>query len=210
MSKYTEGATHQFANQLERAGFTDHELRRAGEAKHLESFLGTFRGTHRIVPIENVFDASLPCQFPFYGAMRKVQYFFDGDNTIWKLEKHGGDLYANDKKIGVYRSEYQLGGQSIEGYKLRAEIDGKPEAKLPAALLDYLVEHPMLWPECWKKDENGDSIYIYIYFWGDIFNDPGGALYVRYGCWRDGQVISEYSHLYKHWSGNNPAGSLAS
>ena len=207
MSEYTEGAIHQLADQFERAGFTAGEVKTAGEIEHLHHFLQTLRGTHEIVPIDYVFDVSLLCQLPFDGALREVQFVCDGDK-IYKLEKRGDDLYVNDKKIGLYRSKRQLNEKTIQGHELRTELDGKPEAKLPAALLDYLVEHPALWPECWKEDEEGNTIYIY--FWGDIFRNSSGYLFVRYGSWHDGRVVSFCRWLGFHWLGLSPAGSLAS
>lgn len=211
MSEYTEGAIHQLADQLERVGFTAGEVKAAGETGRLEDFLGILRGTHQIVRIEHVINILLLCKLPFNGAEREVQFVAVGE-TIWKLEKRGDDLYVDRgngfEKLGLYRSEHQLNGKSILGHELRTEIEGRPEAKLPAALLDYLVEHPLLWPESWKKDVGGNTTYIY--FWGDLFRDSDGPLYVRYGYWKGGGVVSGCRWLVYPWNGLNPAGSLSS
>jgi hypothetical protein len=56
-------------------------------------------------------------------------------------------------------------------------------------VLDHLVECPEDWPESWKKDNQRNTTYVY--FWDDIFERPlFGNLYVRYGSWRGGKVVS--------------------
>jgi len=51
--------------------------------------------------------------------------------------------------------------------------------------LDALLENQELIPESWKKDEQGNTRYIF--FWGTIYRrGSGGRLYVRSLCFHDG------------------------
>jgi len=88
----------------------------------------------------------------------------------WSVEKHqlGGLWEFNPAKISFYQSSRQIKG-SIEGHKLRQELTNKPV--LNANVLDYLLDHPELIPEDWKNKR--------IYFWGTIYRDSDGDLYVR-------------------------------
>lgn len=93
----------------------------------------------------------------------------------WKVEEHkkGGQFQWNLSKILLYFSDFQINGRSIEGNKLRKELDN--QLVLNANVLDYLLAHPELIPEEWKGK--------YIFFWGTIYRDSGGDLYVRCLSW---------------------------
>ncbi len=40
-------------------------------------------------------------------------------------------------------------------------------------------------------------------------NPTNGNLYVRYGYWNEGKVVSNYSWLDNDWDRNNPSASIA-
>jgi hypothetical protein len=132
----------------------------------------------------------------------------DGHKKMGKdvpLERRGDDLYLNGKKIVFRLSEQQKGGY-IKGEELRKELQDK--VVLNANVLDYLLAHPDLIPESWKKDERGNTRFIY--FWGTIYRDSSGSLYVRYLCW-DGDCWDWDCHwLGLGWLSNEPAAVLAS
>ena len=97
---------------------------------------------------------------------------------VAKLERKGDDLYLDGKKIEFWLSSEQKRGV-ITGNILRAKLKGKPV--LNANLLDHLLKNPHLIPEAWKKDENGNTRYIF--FWGTIYRDADGSIYVCYLYW---------------------------
>jgi hypothetical protein len=83
----------------------------------------------------------------------------------------------------------------MTGHNLREELSGKKV--LSAIILDYLMAHSELIPESWKKDEKGNTIFIF--FWGTIFRRSDGYLYVRYLYWNDGLWQAHYSWLGFVW-----------
>lgn len=119
--------------------------------------------------------------------------------TIESHKKMGKIAWKKDG-MSLYLSEKQRNGNYIGGNDLRKELESQPV--LNATVLDYLIEHPELYPEDWKGK--------YIYFWGTIFRDSDGDLCVRFGCWSEGRVVSDCDWLDDVWGGRRPAASLAS
>lgn len=119
--------------------------------------------------------------------------------TIESHKKMGKIAWKKDG-MSLYLSEKQRNGNYIHGNDLRKELESQPV--LNATVLDYLIEHPELYPEDWKDK--------YIHFWGTIFRNSGGRLCVRCGYWNEGRVVSSYRWLGRGWLGLYPAASLAS
>jgi len=121
----------------------------------------------------------------------------------WEVEEHkkDGQFAFDPTKVKFYLSPNQQNGKSIEGNKLRKELAGKKV--LNANVLDYLLAHPELIPENWKKDENGKTRCIF--FWGTIYRDPYGLLHVRYLDWDGVRWVRHSSWLDLDWSGDSPA-----
>lgn len=128
----------------------------------------------------------------------------------WTVEEHrkGGQWKWNPTLLVLYLSKKQQGGKVIYGIDLRKELAKK--RVLNANLLDYLIkqENQHLIPESWKKDKNGNTRYIF--FWGTIYRDGSGNLYVRCLYWDGGGWVSGYYWLNHDWVGSNFALSLAS
>jgi hypothetical protein len=122
-----------------------------------------------------------------------------------KLERKADGLYIDGKKIDFYLSKKQKKG-SIVGNDLRVEL--KDQSVLNANVLDYLLKNPHLIPEEWKKDEDGNTRYIF--FWGTIFRFAVGDLRVRCLYWYDGQWVWSYYWLGYYWNSNYPAAVSAS
>jgi hypothetical protein len=133
----------------------------------------------------------------------------------WKVESHqksdelkitreGEDLFVNGKKIDFYLSEGQQNGNVIGGNDLRKELADKPV--LNANVLDYLREYPKLIPDSWKTDANGNIRYIF--FWGTIYRNSVGNLYVRCLCWVDGGWFWSRYWLDRDWDSGDPAAVL--
>jgi hypothetical protein len=97
-------------------------------------------------------------------------------------------------------SEPQKKGKRIDGNKLRKELKGKPIYN--ANLLDYLLANYHLIPEEWKSK--------YVFFWGTIYRDSDGDLYVRYLCWLVGRWRWGAAWLDDGWYGARPAAVPAS
>lgn len=123
------------------------------------------------------------------------------------IDQHqkGGKMILDFSKINFYLSEKQKSG-SIGGHDLRKEL--KSKKVLNACVLDYLLENPHLIPEDWKKDSKGNTRYIF--FWGTIFRDSDGHLYVRCLYWHDGSWLSSYDWLDLGFYGDDPAAVSAS
>lgn len=161
-----------------------------------------------VVVIQDLIDLSVPCRLPFDGAERVSPPKPLPESGDVKFESCNGDLYLDGKKLELFLSEKQQGSKVIGGHDLRKELEARG-GNISAKVLDHLVDHPQMWPDSWKKDAQGRTVYIY--FWDDIFHNPAnGSLYVRYGYWDEGKVVSDYSWLGNDWGVNDPSASLAS
>jgi hypothetical protein len=126
----------------------------------------------------------------------------------WGVEEHqkGGPFTWDASKVKFYLSKKQKGSSYIEGNKLREELKGQPVYN--ANLLDYLLKNPHLIPEEWKKDEKGNTRYIF--FWGTVYRRSDGYLCVRYLCWSDGGWRWSDGWLDHDWYDGSPAAVPAS
>lgn len=183
------------ANELKlafrRADFTNDDIKRLCEGSVLADVRSVLRGHASIAVIEHVIDCDAQPYLP------------DG----WFVEEHqkGGQWKFDPKQVNFYLSKGQQGGKTIEGNKLRKELAKKPVFN--ANVLDYLFANPHLIPEDWKKDENGNTRYIF--FWGTVYRSRGGYLFVRYLCW-DGGAWYWGCWLDDDWDGFSPAALRAS
>ncbi|MBP7846152.1 MAG: hypothetical protein KA007_01810 [Candidatus Pacebacteria bacterium] len=114
----------------------------------------------------------------------------------WSIEEHrkGGQLEWNPEKISLYLSESQKTGR-IVGTDLRKELSGMPV--LNACVLDYLLANPHLIPEEWKGK--------CVFFWGTVYRDSNGSLYVRYLYWYGGKWDWSSNWLGHGWNAVDPA-----
>jgi hypothetical protein len=126
----------------------------------------------------------------------------------WKVEEHKkGEQFNFDPSIvQFYLADGQKNGKSIEGNKLRKELVNMPV--MNANVLDYLMANPDLIPEEWKKDDAGNTRYIF--FWGTIYRYSDGSLYVRYLYWFGVRWGWSSRWLGDGWDGSSPAAMLAS
>lgn len=97
----------------------------------------------------------------------------------WSVEEHqkGGVFKWDPDKVTFYLSGGQKPGRWIKGNKLRKELADKPV--LNANVLDYLLAHPHLIPEEWKRKP--------MFFWGTIYRDQRGDRCVRCLLWDEGR-----------------------
>lgn len=125
----------------------------------------------------------------------------------WKVEEHkkGGQFKWDPAKVQLFLHKKQQGG-SIEGNKLRKELADMPVYN--ANLLDYLLDNPHLIPDEWKVDEKGNTRFIF--FWGTIYRDSDGSLYVRYLYFRGGRWQQGNFWLGNDFDCNDPSAVAAS
>ena len=126
----------------------------------------------------------------------------------WTVEEHqkGGQWKFDPKQVEFFLASGQKGGKVIEGNKLRKELAKKPV--LNANVLDYLLANPHIIPEEWKKDGQGNTRYIF--FWGTVYRDSDGGLFVRYLFWYDGRWLWSDYWLDFGWVVSDPAALRAS
>lgn len=183
-----------------------HQLRK-------EDLMGLVAGTHKVVLIEidkkdgpivlrAEIDLDAKPGLPFNGAT--VEKHIGGGKVV--IEKRADGLYIDGKKVILHRVVRQMNGKSIVGHELRKELDGKPV--LNACILDFLMANQGFIPEDWKKDDAGNTIYIF--FWGTIFRGSGGDLFVRCFYFEGGGWQQGYGWLGGGWGGSDPAALLAS
>lgn len=142
-------------------------------------------------------------KLPFDGA--KVEQHI-GEGWV-VVEKRADGLYINGRKINLHLSKRQKDGKWLKGFEVCEELTGKPV--LNANILDVLYENNHLIPEEWKKDENGNTRFIF--FWGTIYRASGDRLSVRYLYFSDGVWRRHYSYWLDYdWRGFSPAALLAS
>ena len=164
------------------------------------------RGNVTITVIKHTIDLAKSPQLPFDRA-EVVKHEGKG---IVEIELRSDDnLYIDGKKVVLHLSERQMGDKRIVGHELRKELENGNQVLLNSNVLDYLFDHPELFPEHWKKNENGETRYIF--FWGSIFRSPSdGDLYVRCLYWDVGELSRDYNWLDSDWARRDPSASLAS
>jgi len=142
-----------------RNGWNNAEIKALSEGNILADVLKVIKGQAEIKMLEHLIDCD------------SVPFPSDG----WSVEEHkkGGTFKFNPEKVSLYLSKKQKKG-SIEGNDLRKELANRQT--LNANVLDYLLAHPELIPEEWKGKN--------IFFWGTIYRDSDGSLYVRCLSWR--------------------------
>ena len=204
-SEISVGVSHELAITATKVGFQPKDFATLAHSESkLSEILGVLRGTHEIKPVDHVIDLDSSARLPFDGAVLEMHR---GAGVV-KLEKRDDVLYLGGKPLDLFLSHKQTNGKVVEGHELRKELE-KRGNNVSAKVLDHLVDHPELWPEKWKKDDQGNTIYVF--FWDDIFRRPSlDSLFVRYGYWNEGKVVSSCGWLGNDWDSNDPAASTAS
>lgn len=148
------------------------------------------------------------------GGMEGVQRFLRGETSVtelenlidcdtqpfipngWSVEEHvfGGQFSFNPTKVELYLSKKQK-NYSIIGSDLRKELKGRKV--LNANVLDYLLVHPELIPNDWRGK--------CVFFWGTIYRDSDGRLYVRYLDWYGFKWSWRYCWLDGYFYSGSPA-----
>ncbi len=185
-----------------RNGWTEALIDKACEGDSLGQFRKVLQGHATITVVEHVIDCDAD---PFLPNGWKVEEHQKGGQFKWDPSNHLSNLpilYLDEKG--------QRNGKSIEGNKLREKLakDLVKGALLNANVLDYLLANPHLIPEEWKKDEKGNTRYIF--FWGTVYRLSDGYLCVRYLCWDVSRWYWGSHWLDDDWGDGDPAAVRAS
>jgi hypothetical protein len=136
-----------------------------------------------------------------------TDHLIDCDATLlipdgWTVVEHrkGGQWKWDPREVQLHLATRQQQGKVIQGRDLRKELKDKPVFSVN--VLNYLRAHPELIPDDWKGKA--------VFFWGTIYRDRGGDLYVRYLYW-DGDRWGWDCHWLDYgWSSDDPAAVRAS
>lgn len=190
---------------LEIIGWVTGEGKDAFIEKFLKPLGEAFLAAQRVIVVdENTIRVNLdaPPMLPFDGAAVVTN---KGGGWV-TVQKRDDGLYVDGHKVILHRSERQKDNKVIGGYELRNEVMNL--LVLHPNIMDALYEYSHLTPEDWKKDENGNIIFIY--FWETTFSDPGGSVCVRCMCWSSGAWGRRCRWLSSGWRSYGPAAVLAS
>lgn len=205
--KMGQGLGHQLEMGFARNDWTEADVQKLKEGTLLAQVLHLVRGTGVVQIIKHIINLAGDC-------MPKAWK----DQGGWSIRpedqikgvKNTGTLEIVDlvRQVVFHLSPNQKDGKVIEGHKLRKELEKNKVPVLNACVLDYLLLHPELIPEDWKKDENGNTRFIY--FWGTVFRGADGGLYVRCLFWYGGAWDWDCLYLDDDWDVQNPSAILAS
>lgn len=117
-----------------------------------------------------------------------------------EVEEHikGGRFDFDPSRISLYQVREQEDPASITGHDLRRKLRGV--RVMNECVLHALHANHDLIPEDWKHGE--DESPRYVTFWGTVYKDPQGKLYVLSLLWSDGTWCIIKSDLDKRWSRN--------
>jgi len=180
---------------------------RLGGEEGVDRFL---RGIVKITILKHTVDSGAQLRLPFDNAeVVKHDSEINGKKVVEIELRSDDNLYIDGKKVSLHLSERQMGDKRIVGHELRKELEGGDQVLLNSNVLDYLYDHPELFPEHWKKDDTGETRYIF--FWGSIFRLPSrGSLCVRCLCWDGGGLFRFDRWLDYDWGRQGPSASVAS
>jgi hypothetical protein len=178
---FSIGQMNQLGDALEAAQFTPDDVTRLRSSGKLLEIRDLIRGAVEIVVVKHIIDCDADPFMP------------EG----WKVESHRkhGKLEWNPSNVRLHLSPNQQNNKVIQGNNLRKELENEPV--LNANVADYLLAHPNLIPEEWKGK--------YVFFWGTIYRDSGGNLYIRYLCWNGNRWGWSDDWLGYDWLSDNPA-----
>lgn len=118
----------------------------------------------------------------------------------WMVESHkqSGRWRYDATKVSLYLSDDQKDGKGLTGSKFRQEL--KSQLVMNANMLEFYLAHTSLIPEDWKGKA--------VFFWGTVYCDASGRLYVRCLGWRGKRWDWSDRCLGDVWGCGNPAALL--
>lgn len=118
----------------------------------------------------------------------------------WTIESDIGQKSVDLSKLTLHLEPEQE-KSSITGTKLRTRMQS--QSPMSAAVLDYLIGHPEETPEEWKQTKDGKIQFVF--FWGTIYRDSNGHLFVRYWFCHEGRWQADGHWLGSAWDVQNPS-----
>lgn len=180
MSTFTIGLLNQLGDAFENAGFSAEEITKLKQFKSLKGIKDILNGHAEIAYPEHLIDCDA------------APYIPEGFTLV--SHKKGGQWKWNPS-ISFYLSKKQKKGGYSVGNDLRKALESQPV--LNANVLDHLIAHQELIPESWKGKT--------IFFWGTIYRNSDGSLYVRFLYWDGSQWRWGSSYLDNDFHSNRPA-----
>lgn len=187
------GLANELKMSFRRNDWTEEQIKKAAEGDFLAQVRRVLLGHAEIVTPDHVIDCDATPSIPDGLSIlpddeqlpNRVQGAFK-----WDKESQENALHL-DKR--------QKGGEWIQGNKLRNKLRKalSNQPVLTANLLDYLLDKPHLIPEEWKGKA--------VFFWGTIYRDPDGDLFVRFLFWRGDRWNSSFDWLGSDWNDDRPA-----
>ncbi|OHA17137.1 MAG: hypothetical protein A3H57_03785 [Candidatus Taylorbacteria bacterium RIFCSPLOWO2_02_FULL_43_11] len=176
------------------------------EKSVLTPLVAEFRKTERVRVVNEttiMVNLDAPPRLPFEGAV--VANIPKGKGWV-EVERRTDGLYVDGKNAILHLSDNQKGKLVIVGTEFRKELE-KMDVLHPN-IMDALCDHLRLIPEDWKKNEDGEILYIH--FWDVVFRDSDDNLFVRCFYWDDGSWCRYYGRLGVDWDRLDPAAVRAS
>lgn len=195
---------------FERNGWTAEDVKWLSSNEILAQLLCVRWGLGEIKKVKHIINLAKPPRLPFRNAVLVKHDSKINGKSVVKIELRSDDnLYLDGKKIVLHLSKRQMGEKVVKGHELREELESGELVLLNSNVLDYIYDHPELFPEHWKKDENGGTRFIF--FWGSIFQRRSEVdLYIHSAYWSDDHLECDYACLDYNWFHDNPSVSLAS
>lgn len=180
VSDYSIGLLNMFAIEAAKAGFTPKELDSLKEPV-LRKFRQVLLNQASITEVSHVIDCDANPFIP--------------DGFIVEEHRQGGSLQWDPTKVSLYFTAGQKDGKVIQGNELRKEMTKK--SVMNANVLDYLLANPHLIKEKWKS--------MFVSFWGTIYRNDNGLMYVRYLYWSASRWRWSIIWLGNDWHSCSPA-----
>ncbi|OGB75075.1 hypothetical protein A2810_00955 [candidate division Kazan bacterium RIFCSPHIGHO2_01_FULL_49_10] len=194
----TTGQAHELTLGFRRNGWTNADIKQMCEGDLLTRILPVVRGQARIEMVKHLINCVADPIIPQgYG---------------WTVEYHDaslGLLELDPSKIELYLSKQQQVNSYIEGNKLLRKLRGlESKSVLNANVLDdWLADNSRI-PEIIRIVYQIQGKLVF--FWGTIYRDSDGYLYVRYLRWFVGRWHWYYRWLGYGWFSSDPAAVLES
>lgn len=193
------GLVHEAVVTGRKAGWGQKEWAQlAHDEEMMRRILSVLRGQAEITAIKYVVDCSaLP---PPIDGLTPLP----ADEQI--ASRFQGQFELTPEALALHLDPGQQDGKVMTGNALRTSLSGV--RVLTADVLDAYLAHPELIPESLKKDADGNTIYTF--FWGTIYRDSHGNLYVRCLCWYGDRWYWSYCWLEADWRSGHPSAVPAS
>ncbi len=175
--------------RMREAGFTTQDVESLCNSGMLQWLLPAIRGQAAVTNVRSVIDCDAAPLIPY---------------LKWNVVKHiqRGKIPWDPSKFTLQLSQSQQKEEKVQALQIQSEMEGAQTEN--ANLLDYLISHPYLIPEKWKKGKDGKIQYIL--FWATIYENPSlnvtvvPSLYFSGGVWKiHYRAMHKFSDFQKNY-----------